>query len=132
MRTVLIAFAVLFAGCSEKTGPAPASTVNSEPEAHQGPEIEVRRFEVTPETLRSGQAPAVTVHLSSANPSAVVTLDWYRPDGWLAAHESVDTTRANVTVAARAQMFQQPGRYHAVLRSGSGFLAEDSVVVTRE
>lgn len=133
MRTFFMVLAVLVAGCSRRVDPPPQQTtfVVSGAEVAEKPQIGVRGFEVQPDALRRGQPATVSVALTQPYPSRRVTLDWHGPDGWVVRSVGVDTTKTHVTLAAPAEIFEQAGRYRAVLRSGTKDLAEDSVTVSR-
>lgn len=132
MRMVLMmVLAALLAACSRDAEPPPVQTTSliSEPAAPEKPPIRVREFAVTPETLRPSQPATVKVDLHETYPSRRVTVDWHGPDGWLIRYDAVDAAKTESTLAAPAEIFDEPGRYRAVLRSGTTNLAEQWVTV---
>lgn len=133
MRWLLISLIVLTAGCSpEAEEPAQTTTfLISGPEEPAPKEaIEVRRFEVVPESVKRGQALTANVELASAAPSRALAIDWHGPDGWVVAHQVVDAGQTRIAAAAPIDDFEKPGRYRAVLRSGWTSLAEDAFSIT--
>ena len=90
----------------------------------------MRRFEVTPETVKRGDAVTVHVELAKPAPSRRLTIDWHAPDGWVVSHDAVDAAQTRIEETAPAGELDEPGRYHAVLRSRDESLAEDTVAVT--
>ena len=134
MRFFFILFlAVVVAGCSEDPEqPAQTTTFlisgpDSEPEREA---IEVRRFEVTPETVKRGGAVTVHVELAKPAPSRRLAIDWHGPDGWVVSHAVLDAAQTRIEESAPAAELDEPGRYRAVLRSRGAWLAEDTVAVT--
>lgn len=125
--------AVVVAGCSEDPEqPAQTTTFlisgpDSEPEREA---IEVRRFEVTPETVKRGGAATVHVELAKPAPSRRLAIDWHGPDGWVVSHDVLDAAQTRIEETAPAGELDEPGRYRAVLRSRGERLAEDTVAVT--
>jgi hypothetical protein len=129
----LVAALMLVPSCSPREAEAPTAqtTVVFAPAETESPrEIAVRRFEVTPKSLTSAQQATVHVAVEAGNPPPRLTVDWHGPDGWLAGYQVVDAAAAESTLVTPATLFHDPGRYRAVLRSGTRTLAEDTVVLT--
>lgn len=134
MRSLLLAVVIVVAAaCSGEPDAPPATTsflIFGPEETAAVPAVAVRRFEVQPDSVRAGQRATAAVVLDRAVPRRRVTVGWYGPDGWLAAYERVDMTRAAASVEAPAAVLAKPGRYRAVLSSGATDLAEDTLTVT--
>ena len=128
---VLISLFAVCAACAEDEGATAAQALPpATPAAEEPAEIVVRKLEVTPQTVSAGQSATVTVDFEAADPSRGVMLDWHGPRGWLIAFEPVDTSKTHLTFQAPVEEFEKPGRYRAVLRSGTRNLAETWITVT--
>lgn len=124
---------VVLAGCSGDTQqPAQTTTflISGPEESAPKGAIDVRRFAATPETVQRGEAVTVTVELAKAAPARTLSIDWHAPDGWVVAHDTIDTRQTRVVERAPVAAFDEPGRYRAVLRAGLEEFAEDTISVT--
>ena len=134
MRFLLITMVLLLPACSQKSEAPPAQTTTfliSGPETVRAPQIAVRSFAIEQETVTRGNPVRLTMQLDVPGEVRTVAIDWHAPDGWVVAHQVRDVTEGRLTVDAPEAIFEKPGRYRAVLRSGLRSLAEDSVSVTR-
>ena len=131
MKLFAIVSIVLLAACSSKSdAPATQTTIIiSGPETSARTPIDVRRFEITPETARPGQPVTASVELAAAHPSRKLAVEWYGPDGWLVAYAVHDAGNTRFTSKAPVDIFDAEGRYEAVLRAGIVPLAEDSISI---
>ncbi|MEO8378216.1 MAG: hypothetical protein ABI779_01005 [Acidobacteriota bacterium] len=133
MRFFILFLVAVAAGCSpDAEQPAQTTTflISGPEEAAANEPIEVRRFEVTPETIKHGQAVTVNVELAKPAPSRGLAIDWPAPDGWVLARDVIDAGQTRITKSAPVGDFDEPGRYRAVLRSGLDSVAEDTLSVT--
>lgn len=131
MRTLPIALILLLASCTPDEEEVPTQTTAVAAQAGDAEEepLSVQRFEVTPEAVQSGQPVTASADLGSAKPGRELTLEWFGPDGWVVSRAVHDASQARVTFTTPATLFDKPGRYRAVLRSGTRLVAEDMVTV---
>jgi hypothetical protein len=132
MRYFILLLAAVVAGCSpDAEQPAQTTTflISGPGSAPEREEIEVRRFEVTPERVGRGDSVRVHVELGKPAPGRQLAIDWHAPDGWAIAHDVLDASQTRIDETAPALELDEAGSYRAVLRSGLEPLAEDTVVV---
>jgi hypothetical protein len=128
--------ATLLAACAKEKPAAPPATQTvaiegfaEEPAKPPTPRLPTAtKFEITPQTVRRGQAATVTVAARDLRPGSELTLSWFKPDGWNLTDQMV--SGASGTLEAPVAQMTQAGLYRVELRSGHIHLGEATLTVT--